>query len=433
MAKSRSPERAIRVARLLYRLTVPGGVVLLLAFLLLRLGIIAGTESRNAQLYPAIIFLVSLILSAIFHRSRLFLATLAVALTHAALIWLAPRISADAQQVLLNAIAVLLPLNLLGLSFLQERGLISPAGERRLAFICVQCLAVVLLMLPACARLAASLDYRFLPQRLSAWSRIPQPALAAFAIALIAMLVPLVRRYRVVESSLFWSLISILIALRAGVTSVHGATYFGVAGLLFIVAVLETSYSMAFLDELTRLPGRRAFNEALLKLETSYTIAMLDVDHFKKFNDTYGHAAGDQALRMVASKLAHVTAGGKAYRYGGEEFAVLFPGKPAEEAFTYLDRMRRLIEQSRFVVRGPDRRRANRNRKSHPGKTETNVTVSVGIAASNGNGVTVDQVLRSADKALYRAKARGRNCTIIARPPKPKEPANLAMRILQVE
>ena len=423
----------MKAAKLFYRLTVPGGIVLLLAFLLLRLGIIAGSGSREAQLYPAIIFLVSLILSATFHRSRLFLATLVLALAHAALVWFAPRVTPEAQQVLLNAIACLVPLNLLALSFLQERGLISPAGERRLAFICIQCLAVVLLMLPRFANLATRLDHHFVPQRFTGWSRIPQLALCLFLIAAVGILVPLVRRYRVVENSLFWGLISMFIALRAGVTGSQGATYFGAAGLLFIIAVLETSYSMAFLDELTRLPGRRAFNEALLKLETSYSIAMLDVDHFKKFNDTYGHAAGDQALRMVASKLAHVTAGGKAYRYGGEEFAVLFPGKPAEEAFTYLDRMRRLIEQSRFVVRGPDRRRTDRNKKSRSSKSETNVTVSVGIAASNGNGVTVDQVLRSADKALYRAKARGRNCTIIARPPKPKEPANLAARILQVE
>lgn len=423
----------LKIAKLLYRLAVPGAIVLLLAFVLLRMGIIVNTGSRQAQLYPAIIFLVSLILSATFHRSRLFLATLVIAVAHAALVWLGPRVPPEAQQVLLNAVALLVPLNLLIFSFLQERGLISPAGERRLAFICVQCLAVVLLMLPRFAHFAALLDRHFVSARLSNWSKLPQPALAAFLISGAVILIPLVRRYRVVESSLFWSLISIFIALRAGLEGSRGATYFGVAGVLLIVAVLETSYSMAFLDELTRLPGRRAFNEALLKLETSYSIAMVDVDHFKKFNDTYGHAAGDQALRMVASKLAHVTAGGKAYRYGGEEFAILFPGKPAEEAFTYLDRMRRLIEQSRFVVRGPDRRRTNRNKKSHPGKTETNVTVSVGIAASYGNGVSVDEVLRSADKALYKAKARGRNCTIVARPPKPKEPANFTARILQVE
>ena len=79
---------------------------------------------------------------------------------------------------------------------------------------------------------------------------------------------------------------------------------------------------------------------------------MLDVDHFKKFNDSYGHESGDQALRLVASRLAHITGGGKAYRYGGEEFAIVFPNKSSDEVFVFLDRMRRVIEQSVFTVRG---------------------------------------------------------------------------------
>jgi GGDEF domain-containing protein len=143
---------------------------------------------------------------------------------------------------------------------------------------------------------------------------------------------------------------------------------------------------------------------------------MLDIDHFKKFNDSYGHEAGDQALRLVASRLARIAGGGRAYRYGGEEFAVLFPGKPADEVFVYLDRMRKIIEQSNFVVRGRDRRtnRAGKSR-SYSVKKETNVTVSIGVAASNGTRLTPAEVLRVADHALYRAKARGRNCTVTAR------------------
>jgi diguanylate cyclase (GGDEF)-like protein len=422
----------MKFARLLYRLTVPGGIILLLAFALLRLGIVAATESGRIHFYPVIIFAITLALSAIFHRSRLFLASLVIALSHAALVWLSPRISPEAQQVLLHAIAFLAPLNLLGFSWLQDRGIISAPGERRLALIGLQVLAVGMLVLPRFAHLAALLDRQFVSRRFSDWSRIPQPALAAFVLAALVMMVSLARRYHPVKSSLLWALVSVFIALRAGGTSYLAAVYFGSAGLLFTIAVLEASYSMAYHDELTRLPSRRALNEALLKLGDSYTIAMLDVDHFKKFNDTYGHEAGDQALKMVASRLAHVAGGGKAYRYGGEEFAVLFPGRPIEEAFTYLDRMRRLIEQSRFVVRGADRRRARRNKKSRHGKTETNVTVSVGIAASHGAEITVEQVLSSADQALYTAKARGRNCTVVAKPPRSAKSADLKMRILQV-
>ena len=87
------------------------------------------------------------------------------------------------------------------------------------------------------------------------------------------------------------------------------------------------------LDELTDLPSRRSFNDAKLRLGNTYTVAMVDVDHFKHFNDTYGHDAGDQVLRMVAARIAEVSGGGKGYRYGGEDVAVLFPGNIADETF----------------------------------------------------------------------------------------------------
>ena len=123
----------------------------------------------------------------------------------------------------------------------------------------------------------------------------------------------------------------------------------------------------------------------------------------------------DQALRLVASRLSHITGGGKAYRYGGEEFAVVFPNKTSEEVFVYLDRMRRVIEQSVFTVRGADRRRKGKSAIGRGSKKETHVTVSIGLAATNGDRLTPTEVLRMADQALYKAKAKGRNCTITAK------------------
>jgi diguanylate cyclase (GGDEF)-like protein len=247
------------------------------------------------------------------------------------------------------------------------------------------------------------------------------------------ILVPLVRRYRAVESSLFWALVASLIAFWSGGTNFRAGIFFATGGMALMVAVLETSYKMAYHDELTQLPSRRALNEALMKLPESYSIAMVDVDHFKKFNDNYGHQAGDQALRLVASRLAFVTGGGKAYRYGGEEFAVVFPGKPPEEVFVYLDRMRRLIEQSTFVVRGKDRRKGRDGRtRSVNVKRQTNVTVSIGVAASNGDQLTPAEVVRVADQALYRAKAKGRNCTVTIRTGKGAGSVGPSMRIVSV-
>src|SRR5207244_5445715 len=102
---------------------------------------------------------------------------------------------------------------------------------------------------------------------------------------------------------------------------------------------------------------RRALNEALLRLGGHYTLAMADVDHFKNINDRHGHDVGDQVLKMVAAKLALVGGSGRAFRYGGEEFAVLFPGKSAEECLPELESRRRSGEETGFILRSRIRSR----------------------------------------------------------------------------
>ena len=126
---------------------------------------------------------------------------------------------------------------------------------------------------------------------------------------------------------------------------------------------------LAYHDELTSLPARRAFNDALLRLQKPYAVAVVDIDHFKKFNDSYGHETGDQVLRMVAGKLAGITGGGRAYRVGGEEFSILFPGKTAKDALPHLELLRSVIEVSTFRVRaGQERRRASEARRQTSGQ-----------------------------------------------------------------
>src|SRR2546428_3474683 len=108
---------------------------------------------------------------------------------------------------------------------------------------------------------------------------------------------------------------------------------------------------MAYRDGLTELPSRRALNEALPRLSGQFSVAMVDVDHFKRFNDTYGHDAGDHVLRLVAARLAHVTGGGTAYRYGREGFALVFAGQGQDEGLPYLQELRETIETSHFTMR----------------------------------------------------------------------------------
>ena len=168
-----------------------------------------------------------------------------------------------------------------------------------------------------------------------------------------------------------------------------------------------------------QLPSRRALNQALLKVGDSYTVAMLDVDHFKQFNDTYGHDTGDQVLQMIASRLADVSGGGKAFRYGGEEFAVIFANKSVDEAYPSLEVLRKKIEATPFKVRDHDRRERGKKGKKRQAprphaKKRVRVTVSIGATSSDGDGRPADAVLQAADKALYRAKNSGRNCTVVS-------------------
>jgi diguanylate cyclase (GGDEF)-like protein len=320
----------------------------------------------------------------------------------------------------------------MALALLKERGIVSPAGRIRLVILGIEAIAVAAFCLPQTAFYSAWLSRSFLPQRFSDWSRLPQPALAAFALATLVLMAFLVSRYRSVESGLLWALVAVFIAFRFGGTGLWAGMFWSASGAVLLVALLETSYKMAYHDELTQLPSRRALNEALLKLPDWYTVAMVDVDHFKKFNDTYGHAAGDQALRLVASRLARVAGGGKAYRYGGEEFAVLFSGRPSEDVFIYLDRLRRVIEQTTFIVRGKDRRRTSRGKtiSRRSAKRETNVTVSIGVASSDGERLAPADVMRAADQALYRAKAKGRNCTVYATLRKSMGSVQMSMRTI---
>jgi diguanylate cyclase (GGDEF)-like protein len=177
---------------------------------------------------------------------------------------------------------------------------------------------------------------------------------------------------------------------------------------LYLLAVSTDSYYLAYRDDLTGLPTRRALNQLALSLGRKYTVAMLDIDHFKKFNDTYGHDIGDEVLKLVATRMAEMRSSGKIYRYGGEEFTIVFPRKTAEQAIPELDTLRQSIANYDMVIRSTQRTDKNsRNTKKNNNKT-VNVAVSIGVAQREPKQ-SFDQALKNADLALYRAKKKGRN------------------------
>ena len=160
-------------------------------------------------------------------------------------------------------------------------------------------------------------------------------------------------------------------------------------------------------DGLTGLANRRHFDEVLerewgraTRSRQPLAVIMIDVDHFKKYNDCYGHQAGDACLKSVARVLQQATrrAGDLVARYGGEEFSIVLPNTGAGVATRIAETMRAAIETLHMP-----------HQQAPLGK----ITVSVGIAASTAVGGKADHQMRAADAALYRAKNAGRNCVMV--------------------
>ncbi|MDN3611669.1 GGDEF domain-containing protein [Vibrio ostreicida] len=193
---------------------------------------------------------------------------------------------------------------------------------------------------------------------------------------------------------------------------------FSLAGLLLLVYIFSASHELAFKDRLTDIPGRLALESDLRHLGRRYTIAMLDIDHFKSFNDTYGHDTGDDVLKLVASKMAETGGRAKVYRYGGEEFTVLFKGKETQEALPHLEDLRIAIQDYEMVVRNEksrpkDDKSGAKKRKKANEVDHVSVTISIGVA-DNLDADSVEEVMKQADTALYKAKKAGRNQVSLA-------------------
>ena len=387
----------------------PGALLLLGATVVLQSASLREAVTVSAPVYPWIVFGAGLLLGWRFNRSQLVVALAVLFAANRALAAFPPDASATGRTVF-ACVALLLPLDLALLAWLTERSIVSWSGRLVLGGILAEPLAVALVLRPELADLARAIDYVFVAAALP-WLRIPQPALLASVVALGLVGLRFFVRRTVIQSNFVWTVLVAFLALNSGGAGVVSTVYLTTGGLVLVVSLIETSHRMAFSDELTGLPSRRALTDALLRLPEVYAIAMIDIDHFKKLNDDYGHAVGDQVLRLIGTTLTRTEGGGRPFRYGGEEYAVLFSGKSAEEALPYLENLREAIEASSFVVRGRDRptRRPDKPIRSAGGKKSLEVTVSIGVAEPEDLGADSEEVIRAADLALYRAKRSGRN------------------------
>ena len=368
---------------------------------------------------PCVLLLLGSGMAAWFNRGRAFIA-LASLLAAFAGYSLALEFGAAsfAARAVFTAAAILVPLNFLLALVLPERGVSHHFNYRWLMLAVVETLFVAWIASAGRSSLSGTVWQDLIEHWLFISPPTPLLGRLLFAAAFIAAAVRARPRVPATETRpLDIGQAGALVAFFIACEWVDAPGAFGAfmtaAGAILLVSLLQESHRLAFRDELTGLPSRRALEERLHGLGPVHAIAMLDVDHFKKFNDTYGHDIGDQVLRLVGSRLAQATGGGTAYRYGGEEFCIVFPERRLAEALPHIEKIRADIAAYQMAVRSDDRPKNPEagTRLRHlrsPDKT-LSVTVSIGAAEPIDRHSTPAEVLRAADKALYRAKETGRN------------------------
>jgi GGDEF domain-containing protein len=364
--------------------------------------------AQAARGFPLAVSIGAALLAWRLHRSRLMTAAFALVAAQVLL-----HVDGLGRQPLAHALLVtFLPLGIALLSFPSERGIKLTTIRNHIGLAFGPLAAAAFFSAGNTSGATELLMSDVIHPVYTDWSRLPQLAFFGAVLSLVLLGVSTWRSRRPSEAGLLWLTLALIAAFASPAGSTPRGIWMLAAALALLVALVETAYALAFHDELTGLPGRRALAQLLGSLSPPYSIAVIDIDHFKSFNDRYGHDVGDQVLRMVAARLAAVGGTGKAFRAGGEEFTIVFPRLGKSEALAHVEELRAAVESAEFTLRTLPRpsgkegsARRGRKPKAAP---RLQVTFSAGVAAASANS-SVDSVLKAADKAMYRAKEEGRN------------------------
>ncbi len=359
------------------------------------------------------LFLVGFVYAAFFKNYR-------AALLFGLLIWLSWGLSGDLiltsfgiadSRVLSEYARLLLPLNILLFSLLPNS---HAKSVPTLFFILVLVAEMVLLyLLPQQAIETLAQQYVNLIHLLPDEIELVVPSDSVLVLG-IAAFIFYIRWHQTDQAmELMLSLMTCLFIAGYYEQSIYYLCIIAGAGLI-MVAQLYQSHRMAFVDALTGLHNRRGLDGELKTLTKQYAIAMLDVDHFKKINDRYGHDFGDQVLKMIASRIKRLRLC-KFYRYGGEEFCLVFRGRQFNNAEDACEQIRLEICDMPMVIRSRFRTssRPKKNQQPKEKVASVKVTVSIGLVLAFA-AAHADDVIKLADKALYKAKKSGRN-RVVAR------------------
>jgi diguanylate cyclase (GGDEF)-like protein len=398
------------ITRALFSFFIPGGLPFLITVFIMNLNVMDRVLSDSARIYPLFVIGAALLVGLLFKRMWLMLAILALALADRALFYFAANtaVNIEGGRLIYHAVSFLLPFNLCVFAFLKRKGDMTWQSIWFLVGILLQGCAVAFFYKYQSLGFGAFLEYSSTKRGLLQGIPLSQLAMFAFGIAFAYYLFLYIRTRGVIERSFCWALISIFYALGLSKIGPVSSIYFSTAGLIFVISVIENIYIEGFQDEITDLPTGKSMLGILSRLDRGYTVALIEVDHFNRLRENHGRRVSKEVLRSVGSKLTTAAGGAKSFRYGDEQFAVVFPGMFLSDALPIMEELRQTIKKPGPILTDKKSPR-KKPKRIEVLANKVQVKVSIGVAERKDLDMTPRQAIANAEKALTTAKNEGRD------------------------
>lgn len=409
-------------------LALPGGLLFLAAIGFLRPHGLPSSLQPPVGAFPYVVLAFGGVFSWYLASSRVMLSLLILMLADRALALFPPNDLDPAApgRVLFVAASFLVPVNLLGLSLVNDEAMSTRRGVLRLACILVQPFAVLWLAMPEQADVARSLQSVVLVGDIS-WTALPQPALMAFLGAAILLGLRFAMDRHPLDAGTLWALLASFTAFQGLQYGWSPTNFFSTAGLVLFVALIQASHRRAYRDALTGLQGKSAYDQATARLKGRYVLAVVAIDQLTQYGNQYGRPVSEQILRFLASKIEAAAGPSRVYRVSGEALTILCVRRTATETLVLMEAVRKAVEQCRLELRGGTRVWETGNGTRVRLDTESlPVTASIGIAEGAEGRRALHLTTKAAYRALYEAKSEGGN--LVKRGSVTAEPAVTARR-----
>jgi len=406
-----SPKSIKAIAKTLFSFFIPGGLLFLITVIILNLRIIDKVSPNPALIYTIIVIGAGVLLGLFSKRIWLMLVILILVIADRALLHFTANtaVTMEGGRLIYHAISFLLPFNLCVFAFMKRQGDMKWQSIWFLGAILLQGCGVTFIYQHKSSGFGAFLEYSSM--KLQLLERIPfsHLTLFAFGIAFVYYFFLYVRTRGKIERAFCWALISIFYALASDKIGPGSSIYFSTAGLIVVISVIENIYVGGFQDELTDLPTGKGLHGILSRLDTGYTLALIEVDNFTRLKRNHGRRVSKQVLRSVGLKLTSVSGAGKPFRYRDEVFAVVFPGMFLQNALPHMEELRQTIKKPGPILqnkKGPGRK-PKRLKRIEILANKVSVTVSIGVAERGDTDMSPQQVILKAEEALGTAKRKG--------------------------